>query len=58
MFFVVFDIMFLMVFLRNICNLKFLVIGWGNLLFEEDKGFEVDIVCIKYFRNIVYVFVV
>lgn len=49
-----FDITLLMVLLRNICNLKSPVTGWGNLPSEEDKSLEADIVRIKYFRNTVY----
>lgn len=49
-----FDITLLMVLLRNICNLKPPVTGWGNLPSEEDKSLEADIVRIKYFRNTVY----
>ena len=49
-----FDITLLMVLLRNICNLKPPVTGWGNLPSEADKSLEADIVRIKYFRNTVY----
>lgn len=47
----------LMILLRNVCGLVFFFIGWDNLLVVIDYSFEVDIVCIKYFRNVVYVYV-
>lgn len=49
--------MFLMILLRNICSLFFLVIGWDIFFLVVDISVEVDIVCVKYFRNVVYGYV-
>lgn len=52
-----FDIILLVVLLRNFCGLIFLVIGWDVLFAVIDLSCEVDIVRVKYFRNIVYGYV-
>lgn len=52
-----FDIILIVVFFRNICGFFVLVIGWNIFLFVLDKIEVVDIICIKIYRNEVYVYV-
>lgn len=52
--FIDFDIILIFRLLRIICNLMFFVIGWDKKLDDVNYSFEVDLVWIKYYCNLVY----
>lgn len=56
-FFEDFDIIFFVVFFRNICGLVVLLIGWNSFLSFIDIIKVVDIVCIRIYWNEVFVYV-
>lgn len=54
----IFDIIFFFVLLMNICGLYFFFFGWYIKLFFIDFFFEVNFVCMKYFCNELYGYVI
>lgn len=52
-----FDIILFFVLLKIICNFIFLSMGWDILLVFVDYSLVVELVRIKYYRNVVYGYV-